>query len=99
MKPIGFPEQNGVVGLNDLTTNPIPIERTHGMVLSRWKTTWRERFSVLRHGTIWLVVAGDVMPPVLLSGVQTFRIENPPQQLHGEAGFDEALHEARKSYE
>jgi hypothetical protein len=48
------------------------------MVLSLWKANLRERLSILRHGTIWLAVAGDFMPPVLLSGDRAFLIENPP---------------------
>lgn len=72
MKPINFKESNAVIG------GQVPVNRTHGMVLSRWLMTWSERVSILFHGKIWLAVKGDYMPPVLLSGDQSFYIEPNP---------------------
>jgi len=77
MKPIDFPESNGVIG------GEIPVNRAHGVVLSRWKATWRERFKIFWYGTIWLSVVGDTMPPTLLSGDQAFEFENPPRDEGG----------------
>ena len=69
MKPIDFP------GASHITfTDGIPVNVTHGMVLSRWGMTWRERLSILIYGTVWLAVKGSSMPPILLSGDQTFEI-------------------------
>lgn len=76
MHPVKFPMSNTTIG-GEVTANI-----THGMVLSRWKVdTLRERLSLLWHGALWLAVAGDRMPAVLLSGDQSFEITNAAQ--HG----------------
>ena len=72
MKPIEFEGANDVIG------GEIPVNRCYGILLSRWKATWRERFSILWHGTVWLSVIGDTMPPMLLAGDQVIEITNPP---------------------
>lgn len=69
MKPIPFPEANKIVG------NEIPVNENHGLILSRWGMTWRERLSILIHGRIWMAVKGNLMPPILLSGDQEFDID------------------------
>lgn len=77
MKPISVKAINANIGT-------IPVNKTHNIILSRWKATWRERLSILFHGTIWLAVAGEVMPPLLVSGTQSFYAEIPkPEQGHG----------------
>lgn len=68
MFPISFKHANKNI-------EGIPVNHTHGQILSRWSMTWRERLSVLWYGTIWVSVKGDHMHPLLLSGNQQFRIE------------------------
>lgn len=73
MKPIGFEHANDVIG------GEVPVRREYGILLSRWKATLRERLEILVFGTVWLAVNGDRQPPILLSGNQEFRIDNPPE--------------------
>lgn len=39
-------------------------------VMSCWKLTAEELAEVNRTGRIWLIVAGETMPPVILSGIK-----------------------------
>lgn len=83
MHPIAFESANGGIG-------DIPVNRSRGLILSRWAMTWRERLSILIHGTIWLAVYGDSMPQILLSGNQAFEITPyPPRQPTNEKKSDE----------
>ena len=72
MKPVNFEYANDIIG------KEIPVNRTHGMLISIWQGTWRERFMFLLTGKAVLCVKGDVMPATLLSTDKLFRIENPP---------------------
>ena len=40
------------------------------VVVSCWKLTAKELKEMARTGRVWLVVCGDTMPPVMLSGVK-----------------------------
>ncbi len=71
MKPVKFPNANTIIG------GEIPANKNNGVILSRWKLSWSERFSVLFYGHIWLVVKGERQPPIALSGNQAFEITNP----------------------
>lgn len=69
MKPVDFEYSNGIPG------SEIPVNRTHGMVLSKWVCcTWQERLELALFGRIWVSVQGDAMPPTLLSGNRNFII-------------------------
>ena len=72
MKPIKFEHSNGSIG------GEIPVNRQHGITLSVWKGTWRERITFLLTGKVILSVKGDTMPPTLLSADRFFKIVNPP---------------------
>ena len=76
MRPVQFPAMNTIIG------REIPANSTNGIILTRWRATWRERLSILWHGTIWLAVIGDRLPPVLVSGDQEFEMENAPWGTH-----------------
>ncbi len=65
MKPIEFEAVNDYYG-------DLPVNQSHGRILSRWGMTWRERLSILWHGKIWHMVYADSTPPILISGVQAF---------------------------
>lgn len=65
MKPIEFEAVNDYYG-------KLPVNQTHGMILSRWGMTWRERLSILLCGKIWVMFYGGKMPPILISGEQAF---------------------------
>lgn len=73
MKPVKFKAANTIVN------GEIPVNKDCGILLSRWKLNWRERLSVLWYGKVWLAVPGDDMPPILLSGNQSFEIKRNGQ--------------------
>lgn len=70
MRPIKFE------AANDIIASEIPVNRSAGLMLSRWKVSWTERLSILLYGKVWLAVRGDHMFPTLLSGNQDFEIKN-----------------------
>ena len=74
MKPINFEKSTGNVG-------GIPVSHSHGIYLSRWSVSWRERVSIMIHGHVWLMVKGDNHPSVLLSGDQSFTVANRPDDM------------------
>jgi hypothetical protein len=69
MKPIKFEAANTIIN------NEVPVNQNYGVLLSRWGMSWRERLSILWHGKVWLVIRGDNMPPILLSGDQSFCVD------------------------
>jgi hypothetical protein len=54
-------------GAEDLVY-PLPIWRhpEGGMVISKWKMTWRERLHCFWKGHVWLHVWGNIHPPVTI---------------------------------
>ncbi len=70
MYPVLFPEANSRIGVD------VPVNRSHGILLSRWRLSWLERLSVLLRGYVWLAVKGDTQPPILLTGYERFSIES-----------------------
>jgi len=69
MKPIPFRCANEVI-------EGVPVNRVqeHDLLLSRWGMTWSERLSILFHGKLWLVIKGETLPRILISGNQAFEI-------------------------
>lgn len=64
MKPVDFAGRNRTYvaeGCGDL-----PIEDDGLQLISCWEMTWRERFSALIFGRVWLSLAGKEHPPVLI---------------------------------
>lgn len=71
MEPIHFPEETKTLGKPagwaDEDCGPLPVFNDGVQSISLWKMSWRERFSALIFGRIWLrVVFGYTQPPVLL---------------------------------
>lgn len=59
MKPKKFPEVNVTYAENQPEYLPLPVfkdKQEEGLVVSCWGMTWRERFTVLFKGEIWLSV-------------------------------------------
>ncbi len=73
MKPVNFEAVNIIIN------NEIPVNQNCGILLSRWEMSWRERLSILWHGKMWLAIRGNNMPPVLLSGDQSFCMDTNEQ--------------------
>lgn len=44
-----------------------------GVVISKWKMTWRERLHCLFYGTVWLHVAGETHPPLTIETEYPFQ--------------------------
>ena len=66
MRPIAFPDAKsnllagGIPGCYDL-----PVYKDGSQIVSKWKMTWRERFSALFHGTVFVyVMAPRTSPPM-----------------------------------
>ena len=74
MIPTEFAEQNKTLtkpqGMDDCGELPVYNDGTQSV--SCWRMTWRERFSALLRGKVWLqVYAGRTQPPVSLSATKT----------------------------
>jgi len=71
MEPIKFEQANKELlkplGMTDEECGSLPIYTDGKECISLWKMTWRERFSALFFGKIWLSVhSGYTQPPVWL---------------------------------
>ena len=71
MEPNKFPQANKDLvkpeGWTDEECGTLPVYNDGQQCISLWKMTWRERFSALFFGKVWLfVVSGNTQPPVLL---------------------------------
>ncbi len=75
MKPIHFQSVNKT--LTGDNVDPLPVYHGQGMYISRWKADWKERLSILFHGTIWVAVASDRQPPISISGYQSGQFTHP----------------------
>jgi hypothetical protein len=65
--PARFPEQNHTLRapLSAPEVEPLPVWIGSGQIVSCWRLSWRERFSALLGGRIWLAVLSErSMPPV-----------------------------------
>ncbi len=75
MKPTNFIGVNKVLGPPEnwieTTHGPcedLPIMHQHGICISRWRLTWKERWRLLIGAAVWCRVAsGQSQPPVALS--------------------------------
>lgn len=69
--PTNFREANKVLGpppgdRDDTLIDPLPIFTDGKACVSKWKLTWRERWSALFFGHAWVWVLGPTQPPVAL---------------------------------
>jgi hypothetical protein len=76
MEPIYFPESNKNLlkpaGMTDKQCGSLPVLSDGKICLSLWRTSWRERLSVLFFGRVWLYVySGHTQPPVSLNGTRS----------------------------
>ena len=59
MKPIKFPECNGILAEGQEEYLDLPVYRddtSDGTIVCCWKLTWKERFKLLFTGELWLSV-------------------------------------------
>ena len=75
MQPDKFPQANKDLvkpeGWTDEECGTLPVYTDGQQCISLWKMTWRERFSALFFGRVWLfVVSGPTQPPVFLLGTR-----------------------------
>jgi hypothetical protein len=71
MEPQKFEQANKDLlkpeGWTDEQCGTLPVYSDGKECISLWKMTWRERFSALFFGKVWLfVVSGHTQPPVAL---------------------------------
>lgn len=71
MEPTKFKQANKDLlkpeGWTDEECGTLPVFTDNKQCISLWKMTWRERFSALFFGKIWLSVhSGQTQPPVWL---------------------------------
>lgn len=75
MKPTNFPEANRTYtaprGHED-DVAPLRTWTDGSETVSLWRPSWRERFSLLLHGKLWLHVMGAPPQPVSLSCKRTY---------------------------
>lgn len=78
MIPIDFKESNSVLKggpASDFGTSDDVLDlhtfRGSGEIISCWQLTWRERWSALFHGIVWLRVQSNITcPPVGLEAIK-----------------------------
>ena len=81
MEPINFPQVNITftkpVGWTDEECGPLPSYRSEeeNLSVSLWKPTWKERFSILFFGKVWLGVIGNSQPPVWIWGTKEYFVK------------------------
>ena len=74
MVPASFDESNAVLDKPPLMANceALSILRTKvnggPCVVSCWKMSAEERDEIIRTGRVWLMIAGNTMPPAALCG-------------------------------
>jgi hypothetical protein len=76
MIPTKFQESNKTLtkpqGMSDEECGSLPVYNDGQQSVSCWQMTWRERFSALLRGKVWLqVYAGSTQPPVSLTAAKT----------------------------
>jgi hypothetical protein len=76
MVPINFSESNKELQkpatMTDQECSPLPTFTDGKQSISCWKPSWKERFSILFFGRVWLsVFSGETQPPVWLDGSRT----------------------------
>ncbi len=85
MIPTTFPEHNFVYtkpkGMTDEQCGDLPVHKgkdTYGnnVIVSCWKLSKEDIEEINQTGTLWILVAGQSMPPIIPSTENPF---NPPQ--------------------
>ncbi len=57
--------------MTDEQCKPLRIWRGQGQIISCWKTSWRERLSILIFGRVWFrILAEKTHPPISLHGIR-----------------------------
>jgi hypothetical protein len=75
MRPIPFPESNGVLGAPEGTSecDPLPIFRTGEAIISKWELNAEEMAEIAKTGLIYVWVHSPVtQPPISLSTSSPF---------------------------
>lgn len=68
MKPLKFKEANVTFVGKTPDIGDLPAWRNEGEVVSCWKMSWRERFSALLFGKLWIDIwAGGSQPPIAMT--------------------------------
>lgn len=76
MKPIKFKEANKDLlkpdGMTDKECGSLPVFSDGTQCISCWKMSWKQRFSALFRGKVWLsVMSPNTQPPVWLQCYKT----------------------------
>lgn len=57
--------------MTDKECGPLPVYTDGNVCISLWKMTWRERFSALFFGKVWVFVhSGWTQPPIALMAMR-----------------------------
>lgn len=69
----GPPEKYGVEVVD------LPVRKDGVEIISAWKPTWRERFSILFYGMVWFGIRSqDTHAPIWLQGQKTAFVPRQP---------------------
>jgi hypothetical protein len=76
MRPIKFKQANKTLlkpdSMTDKECSSLDILTDGKECISCWKPTWKERFSMLFFGCVWVwVVSGQTQPPISLWATKT----------------------------
>ncbi len=87
-----FDEDNSVIGpppgMTDEQVQYLSVYRGNAqfgnpVVISCWKPTAEEMAEIARTGRVWLIVMGQTMPPVMVSGITPFQPATPARAGEG----------------
>jgi hypothetical protein len=73
MLPVDFPQKTNTLtkpkDMTDAECKPLSVYKDGTEIISCWRPTWRERFSILFFGRVWLhVLTTKTHAPVFLEG-------------------------------
>lgn len=78
MKAVDFPEANNKLlppEGSDETVNPLPVwhHPQGGMVVSKWRISFRQRIQLLWTGHIWFFAWANTHPPISMTTEYPFK--------------------------
>ena len=60
----------------------LEVYKDNENIISAWRLSWKERFSALIFGNIWLHISGQIQPPVRVSAHSKYlKKTNTPETL------------------
>ena len=79
MKPIDFEDANIRLSSENPDIDDLPSFKGDGFIVTRWRSSFRERLSMLFFGNVWVCLLADKHPPISIVGGREAYWEFPGQ--------------------